>query len=858
MNHFDWGQPYPRQQRDVDPKPLSDFTQRTESKWDTDPLGWEHAHGQQQRNLDPKQWSGINEQTSKVSRTGWDTDVSCDYTLEKSPTGIGTDVGREHHIPSPHNRHRKEYAAFDSDRNTDPDGQPIEMSEEDEELVRKRRQLQMIEEQILLKKASIAMKKIEPFLKNKIPYQTFSVEKEESFAPDMSVDKNKPPVQLEAGCSYSKQSAASKAATLKDRVNVILQQKHRYLPTDHVPVCDFPHSLSTKLASNFAERMNSSSRSNSGLRREDHPLKLRVKALIRQRRGNAPALPSNGEVPDVKPPSHSQSPTSAALEKNMESEGFQRFLNILNKGVDINLLTRIVNDDSEELPDAGKLLNIQPPVAHNKSDVPYRSESQGSSRGALEQDQSRSKSRERKSEPPSQKASSTETQSLREEESILRSEKQDSHVCSSSNSTSPPRLEDQQRQQLQNILKTLGLSLEAEEISKLSDRTQERLYGKRHDNRQHGDRERERRQRSIPRHHENSSSSSSISGSLSPSHRRRSVSTDSDSRDSKERRRTSECRQSRESSRDTAKPQGPVMDIDKERISSWESVPGHHPYPTNPAYPSSQPAAEAALQQYNSAQHSHYTAHHSSTYNAATNSAWFYTHGAVPAPPAPSGYFYQQNTSYNYFGSEGTPNIAYPYSHPRDSHSLEDTHLMLNPDLSASEGQSGQQLGRHCLKVVPLKQRRNQGSLMPLTTFQKCRSKKKKKKRNKHAKQAAATAVAITEAPVTTASATAVATLAASITTASTAAASTAATSTMAAASKAVASKAAATKQVAESQVKPGVPKPAVSATTEKQRSEDKKQLTEEEIKANLKKKLDAFNQLMKQKGIISAKNSLT
>uniref|UniRef100_UPI003AAB64C5 uncharacterized protein n=1 Tax=Centroberyx gerrardi TaxID=166262 RepID=UPI003AAB64C5 len=796
------------------------------------PLDWEHIQRRQRRDLEPKQWSGVDQNTGNVSRTNSDRDPYCRYTLEEPHTSMGTNEEWEHHSPSSHNLYsQEEYGAF-----MDPDGEPVEMSEEDQELARKRRQLQEIEEQIMLKRAAIAMKKVEPFLKKNPPsYRTFTEDEGEDFAhgkADTSMNTNEPSIQLreekEAGFSYSKQSAVCKGATLKDRVNVILQQRRPlgFPAKVHSPSFDLPHTLlqSSKVASK------------DGLWVEDHPLKLRVKALMRQRLGIPCVSASNGEVPEVKPLPPSQSPTPAVPEENTVIDGFQRFLSVLNKGVDINLLSRIVNDDSEDLPVGGELLNVQPPVLENKPDVPYRSESRGSHSGALQLDHSRSNSGERRTEPPSREGSHRERPSLPDEKRVQRNDRGDRHFGSSSRSKSPPaveeekpRVEEQQHKQLQNILKTLGLSLEVEEMSKLADRTQERLYGRKHDDSQRADSRGEREsQQSFHRHHRNSSSSTSISGSFSPSPPRRQRSPGRESRDSREPRKMSECGHSRERSRDKEteteidgerdrKQAQRRRDRDVDRKHSRESSPAHQPYPKEPTYPSSHPAALGALPEFNSSQYSQYTAHHSGAYNGATNSTWTYTHGATPPSPCPSGYRYPQNPSHHF--SAATPGMVYPYPPPSDSFSLEDAHLLLNPDLSESEGQNGVQLGPRCLQVVSTKATNNQRCLIQLTTPKSQRKKMSRQRCNERRRlmrEVKRDGIRKTET-----------------------------------CAKPVAS------------VRVEVPRAPVDADAETQRSEEgkeqgKRQPTEEEIKANLKKKLEAFNQMMKQRVTKPAENSLT
>ncbi|XP_042340370.1 uncharacterized protein LOC121941611 [Plectropomus leopardus] len=332
------------------------------------PLDWD-AVRTLQRNWHPNHQNDVHNSMENSSRTSNNWDPHCDYSRhtadEAHSSRMVVNVDRKRLSPPPHNFYMKE-----SDLE-DPDGAPVEIEEDDPELIRKCRELREIEERIMLKKAAIALKTVEPFVRKTAP-------------PDFSPDK---------------QPATCKGASLKDRVNVILQQRHPFgfFSKVHLP----------------KERMNSSSL------QDDHPLKLRVKALMKQRSMDSCVLSANREVPDVIQPSTSQRVTSAAtedssvnegfqrflrvlnkgvdmdvefstsqsvtspvMEDSSVSKGFQRFLSVLNKGVDMDFLSRIVNDDSEDIPLGKEVPNIQPPAAENKSDPPVSSESQRSNSGA--------------------------------------------------------------------------------------------------------------------------------------------------------------------------------------------------------------------------------------------------------------------------------------------------------------------------------------------------------------------------------------------------------------------------------------------------------------------------------------------
>lgn len=416
----------------------------------------------------------------------------------------------------------------------------------------------------------------------------------------------------------------------------------------------------------------------------------------------------------------------------------------------MDLLSRIVNDDSSL---GEELLNIQPSAVEDKSDLPIRSESQRSNSGASLPGHSRTNSGERRTDPPSQERSLSDHLPDNDEKKNGRGSL---NFGSSSRSRSPPAVKkkkkeeekpkvDEQHEQLQNILKTLGLRLEVEEMNNLTNRTQERLYGKKHeDMTADSRREQQIRQRDSHMSYRKSSSSSSCSGSSSsrstcrsinssPSRRRRSHSRDS------RRRRTSERSGSRDGSRDGPTCQdnnqdskeGPKnRDRDKDTEDFKETY--QHPYPQNQAYP--HPAAFAAFPDCSLSQ---YNAYHSDAYSEATNSYWTSTQGAIPPSIYPYRHPYPQNTYHPFPASVVAPKWVYPRHRP-----LKDINLLVNPDLSESEGQLGSVSGPRCLQAISIKQTNTQKCLKQLTKPRKMRRGKmetwKKSRRLRRRRKAAA------------------------------------------------------------------------------------------------------------------------
>lgn len=430
--------------------------------------------------------------------------------------------------------------------------------------------------------------------------------------------------------------------------------------------------------------------------------------------------------------------TSPAQEETNINKGFQRFLSLLNNGVDLDLLSRIVTDDSEELPSDQKPLNIQAPAVESKSG-PRTSKIQELNSEALLPDSSG----ERKTDLPPPEKSCSERHSLPDDEE--KHERGGQCSGSSSRFRSSPTVKkkekvepektkgDEQREQLQNILKTLGLSLEVEEMSKLTDRTQERLYGKKNESRPIADSKGEQdiRQRDSDRHYRNSSSSSSCSSSSrstprcsSPSH-----SQISHSRSSGDRREpgTSERSRSREKSKDVQtcqnfkqddrQAQRPV-DGAKNEEDHKETSFHQHPYSQTPQ------ATYSAFPHYSLPGCSLDTDYHNGTYSGATDSSWTYTEGASPSVHHSS---YRNYTCNPFPRSSRSSNLVYPGTLVPN-----DTNHFVNPDLSTSEGQMGSTSAPRCLQVItttelpPVKTHRHRKMIQKMI---KARQKKKLQKR---------------------------------------------------------------------------------------------------------------------------------
>lgn len=904
---------------------------------------WKDAVHRLQRLLEPSCHSMGN-----ASRGHRDWDTYHEHSRYTVPEPQRSDVRWKELSPSSHHVHSKVPEV------EDPDGEPLPYSEEDVELARKQQLLREMEERIMHKKATLAMK-------------TQFVET--------------PP-----GVSGDKQPAMCVGQTLRDRVKEILMQR-QYLS----------YFSKVQLA---RERRSSSCRSKGGVLQEQHPLKLRVKALMKKRHTVLPPYseqgpdvtwpPSSrsvtsppkredvinkgfecflsvlnkgvdinllkpeddcGEVPGVSLPPHGRSISSPAKDENNVNKGFERFLNILNKGVDIEKFSRIMRNDREDLPLGEEPLNIQLPEVGSKSDPPFRTEKQQLNSGAsllglrqpsesllsmdndIEASLTQRKESQRlfsgasleglsplsenqcsnsrailllsqasesqrsktgaslkgfsqpsksigsgASQPVLSKASeqagsgalltdlnqasesqqlntgatspsenqlsntkpirlslnwASKSQSLKSgpllkglnqasksqplksgtlipglgddsdsksnggdllaglnktnsgekktdsstrerlllpgDEEKKKKGKRDHSLGSSNRSKSPVAVKkkkkeeeeekeetssvSEQHEQLQSILKTLGWNLDVDELSKLANRTQDRLCGRKneransreeHESRQKHSRDRDRRKSSRSplrssktdesqermhgrksegrvrksegrrrtdsrgedetqqtrslRDHRNSSSSSSSSSrsasrnsSPSPSRRRRSRSRDLKRRRKAERSRSRERSRERLKHRDRRNSRETLRD--RERKDSKHFSP--YPYSQNPVFP--HPAA-SPFPDYTLSQYSHFAVTQSGHYSGATNPYWSYNQYNIPPSLSASGHPYP-----HFPGSVVAPNMALP-----DPSLLTNSASFPNPDLSVSEGQDGSASVSRCLRVINTEQASSQ------------------------------------------------------------------------------------------------------------------------------------------------------
>ncbi|XP_071396439.1 zinc finger CCCH domain-containing protein 13-like [Centroberyx affinis] len=332
---------------------------------------------------------------------------------------------------------------------------------------------------------------------------------------------------------------------------------------------------------------------------------------------------SRGQVFDA---DHNDTNQSAALaerlaEQKTAAKGFQRFLNVLNKGVDVAMLTKIVGQSSKvaddppqspaSLPNAADHL-WSPSCARqqeSRQNSHYWSESEGSQREAAPpQDHRPVSSKGIKSclRSPKERSVSDE-KSLSDEKAVG-----SSHFSSSSRSRSPPVVEktevrpedEHKRRQMQDVLQAIGMDLGFEELGQMSNRIQERLYGKKDSDGGHGHKERRetetKRALSPERHSRSSSSGRSSFGTLTQQ-----FSLKQDSYEAL--RNITEVPQTVEYSYTNDKSSSSsLQDSDKGGDESQESV-AFPLFSPNPAYTVSEAPPTPAMPTYSAAQYSPYT-----------------------------------------------------------------------------------------------------------------------------------------------------------------------------------------------------------------------------------------------------------
>ncbi|XP_040893180.1 cyclin-dependent kinase 12-like [Toxotes jaculatrix] len=209
---------------------------------------------------------------------------------------------------------------------------------------------------------------------------------------------------------------------------------------------------------------------------------------------------------------------SPAVPEQKSSTGFQRFLDVLNKGVNVDMLTKIVTQTSAEVGDRP----CSPVSFMNTADHLWSPSSAGRQQGSHQNNRhwSESEGSQRPTSPqPHHRSYSPQGSSVSDDKSLQRSDGGQTYYSYNSRSGSPSVVEkitltpedEHKHRQMQNVLQAIGMDLGSEELGQMSHRIKERLYGKKDSDwgrHRRGSRERDTKRAFSPRHQSRSSSSS--------------------------------------------------------------------------------------------------------------------------------------------------------------------------------------------------------------------------------------------------------------------------------------------------------------------------------------------------------------
>lgn len=217
--------------------------------------------------------------------------------------------------------------------------------------------------------------------------------------------------------------------------------------------------------------------------------------------------PSHRRLSPPPPPPPPPPPAIAAAGEKKMSKGFQRFLDVLNMGVNVEKLKQIVTQGSPDV-------NVQQPSSPPHVDRPWTAEPTQRLQNPQYQPQT-----EISHQRPASQLSRTYISNEKTmcEESSLESHHSEGKFSSPTLKT-PSFDEEHKRKQVHDVLQAIGIKLEFEELGRMSSRIQERLYGKKQTdsatpNRKEEEEREKRRQAYVPKHRSRSSSGSSSGGS---------------------------------------------------------------------------------------------------------------------------------------------------------------------------------------------------------------------------------------------------------------------------------------------------------------------------------------------------------
>ncbi|XP_022049046.1 cyclin-dependent kinase 12-like [Acanthochromis polyacanthus] len=278
---------------------------------------------------------------------------------------------------------------------------------------------------------------------------------------------------------------------------------------------------------------------------------------------------------------------NSTVPEQKSTKGFQRFLDVLNKGVNVDVLTKIVTQTSAEVKDR----TLSPSSFMNSADRPWRqqgkhqsnwSESEGSHRRTVSpQHHHRSLSPQRR--PPS------------DDKPQRRSDGRQNYF--KSRSRSPPVVEkmtltpedEHKHRQMQDVLQAIGMDLGFEELGQMSHRIQERLYGKKESDKfRIVSKESNTRQVYSPKCQSRSSSSSRSDFSSLPREYHSKKDSYSAQRDKAEVHQAVDYGQAMSS----------LQDSEKCEVNTQESSPALQPFSATSTYPVSEPPVAPVMPAY--------------------------------------------------------------------------------------------------------------------------------------------------------------------------------------------------------------------------------------------------------------------
>ncbi|XP_023135727.2 cyclin-dependent kinase 12-like [Amphiprion ocellaris] len=167
---------------------------------------------------------------------------------------------------------------------------------------------------------------------------------------------------------------------------------------------------------------------------------------------------------------------NAAVPEQKSTKGFQRFLDVLNKGVNVDVLTKIVTQTSAEVKDR----TLSPSSFMNSADRPWRQQ------GNHQNKWSESEGSHRRTVSPQPHHRSLSPQRCPPSDDKPQQQSDGRQNCFKSRSRSPSVAEkmtltpedEHKHRQMQDVLQAIGMDLGFEELGQMSHRIQERLYGK--------------------------------------------------------------------------------------------------------------------------------------------------------------------------------------------------------------------------------------------------------------------------------------------------------------------------------------------------------------------------------------------